>query len=516
MSANFLLPLSGFLLLTLPAGYWLLRRVFRAKPVNLAFDLSTAFFLGLFLDVVVLNALQWLPFPVSARNGFLVLSGLHLSAFLALIWTGVKTHPRLSQAHNTMGQGGSFKGNNPSSNFAPEKAREIHGKRGVRAGSHLLMNRWPELVVAALALAVLLYGLHLSSHLPVLAWDAWSGWVAKAKIWAHEGLNAPIVPPSLWLEKSPSAGIFSSHMWHYPDAVGLLYATFSIISGTVEQGAAVLWSMVSGFLALGIYGFLLHQHTGSLTSGKQAGLAALAAFLLLITPLWMQHTIFAGYADILFAAFLWMATAHYVLWLHSHLPAYRWLSLVFLLALPLIKLFGWFAIAIFLASASFFQPAWRRRLLSAVIFCAIALIFAWLMMPFALDTPVGTIVFDRQHLQLPGYGTVQLRPHWVLWPWLEGMLFSRNWLLMWFAFPFVAWLGFRQKPAIRGLSLFVALTVVYLGVVLCLFSLTSFSQYAQTFTSSNRVLLHVYPVYLTAMFWIIMTQAKSPACASQK
>lgn len=514
MSASFL-PFITLLLLTLPAGFLLVRRVFNTPAINAPFDLATAFFAGLFLDILLLNGLQWLPFTVSVRTAFLALLSLHLAAAVLLMWDTLKVcRKRSGLPDQGKEQGGLLAvqphKNNPQAEPRLYPSDKTAARKDQSAIRTFLSSRWPELVIGALALTVLVYATLLASRLPVLAWDAWSGWIAKAKIWADAGLTTAIVPPVEWLERSPSAHVFSSHMWHYPDAIGLLYATFSTLTTTVEQGAAVLWPMASGFLALGIYGFLLHHvRIFSFSSTFLPGaLAALAALMLLITPLWLQHMLFPGYADILFACYLWMATAHYVLWLQSSHRGHRRLSLLFLLALPFIKLYGWLTLLIFFFVTRLTQARWRRGFLYAGGICLVVTLIIWGLMPFALETPVGFMVFDRQHLQLPGYGTVKLGFHFAGWAWLEGLFFSRNWLLMWFALPVVMWLVFWQKPVAQGLRLFVVLLLAYLLAVLCLYSLTSFSQYAQTFTSSNRMVLHVYPLYVTALFWVLIAQLK--------
>ena len=466
------LVLLTLLATTLPGGYLLMRQVLRAPPVHGFFDTGSSFFAGLLLNIAVLNGLQWFPRGFDARNAFWLLASMH---FIAIVWLLIK-----------------------NVEWRRGFSRDNTNCRTDRNKSRLLSTWFFGIALSSIAL----WSAQVVLQLPVIGWDAWSGWVAKAKIWQEHGLHTAIVPVSDWLAAgSAGAGQFSSHMWHYPDAVGLLYAVLALIAPThvLEQsGAAVLWPLCGVMLAAGMFGYFQFCWGQSRPDGKWLAMAP--GFLLLLTPLWLQHMLLPGYADLLLACFAWYAAICYLLWRSGAERGFWRASILFLAALPLIKLMGWLLLILFGIAHVTSQPRYYRLLTVIAVSVIAAGIALWFFMPLELATPFGQIKLDRKQWTLPGYGRVQFGWFFPNQAWIEGLFFSRNWLLLWFGMPVALWLGLQRSFRLTTDRFLCVLILGFLMLIFFMYGLTSFSQFASAFTSSNRVLMHIYPLYLTCLF----------------
>ncbi|MFK8011578.1 MAG: hypothetical protein AB8B80_06020, partial [Marinicellaceae bacterium] len=82
--------------------------------------------------------------------------------------------------------------------------------------------------------------------MPLIGWDAWNGWVAKAKIWYYHGLNEPLINRFVWLQ---SDSALTNPIVHYPDGLSLLYLFQSGFWGWNEtQLNAVYPAMLIAFV----------------------------------------------------------------------------------------------------------------------------------------------------------------------------------------------------------------------------------------------------------------------------
>jgi hypothetical protein len=106
---------------------------------------------------------------------------------------------------------------------------------------------------------------------------------------------------------------------------------------------------------------------------------------------------------------------------------------------------------------------------------------------------------------LPGYGRINLGWHFSGMAWLQGLFLSQNWLFVWFGLPAVMWAVIRQGRSQRVVTFMLLVMTLYLLCIFWLYNFTSFSQFAITFTSSNRMVLHIYPIYLFLFFLVLGT-----------
>ena len=152
------------------------------------------------------------------------------------------------------------------------------------------------LVVRFLSLAIEQWSLGL------FAWDAFSTWSYRARVWVETGRWVPFVFPDTWLADR-SAGAQALGAAHYPTLVSLLSAWPALVVGRWHEAMANLpWLGLFPALAAGLYG-LARQW------GLSVATALIGAWALLSLPLVGGQIALAGYADIWLATVLGFAFA---------------------------------------------------------------------------------------------------------------------------------------------------------------------------------------------------------------
>lgn len=335
--------------------------------------------------------------------------------------------------------------------------------------------------------------------LPTLPWDAWTVWMGKAKAWYHAGGWLPTLSYEAWWQSEPGS---SRHLVaaHYPEALPRFVLWLALGQGGWDEA----W--------LGLSWWLLWLAGGVILGGHLSGLAlpprhaTMAALALLGLPLLLAHASLPGYAD------LWQAQ----LLLLVFLRGWRWLRFrqrgdlaVFALAamaLPWVKHEGavWLFCLLLAGLFGLLPLRWRR--------------WAWVAGALAL----GLAAVWKLVLPLPGLGWVELRwgsvelsqvgrldLHWrpVAEPVLESLLLLPNWMLLWPLLVFALW-HCRQRLRAGPLRDGGRFMLFGYGFLFLLFFFTDASQWAETLTSLNRVLLHIVP---TTVAWLALLLALPPA-----
>lgn len=349
---------------------------------------------------------------------------------------------------------------------------------------------WPW---AALALVVI--GLHAfalwweARLLPTLAWDAWSTWLFKARVWFGQPAFLPFVDPATAMAQADGTGL-ATLAPHYPNAVPrfVVWAT----SATGEwSGQAIrgLWPLL--WLAMGASCF-----GGLRALGLSLAAAALAAAALLSLPLINHHVALAGYADLWLASLTMLAALRLAAWRRCARRSDALLFLVFAGLLPMIKLEGmvWMAGLLGAAGLSLFAPRLRLPLVGLIVMVAFVLVRGpGLYLPLF---GAGWLEIHWGEMLVPGVGTLELfwRPVWR--EVLSALFVLPNWHLLWYAAPLILLLGaprLKTAPDAQALAWFLLYALAFLAG---LFFLTEASRWAENLTSVNRVLLQVVPVVI--------------------
>lgn len=348
-----------------------------------------------------------------------------------------------------------------------------------------------ELPLAAVALLLIaLHALPLwweARTLPTLAWDAWSTWLFKARVWFGQAEFLPFVAPTAALAQSDGVAL-PALAPHYPNAVPRFAVWMASAngswSGEVVRGLwPTLWLALGAVCAGGIR---------SLGAGSAVSVVATAALLSL--PLVNHHAALAGYADLWLATFTLMAALRLAAWKRSSGRADAALFLVYAALLPAIKLEGaiWMLGLLGAAALSVIPP---RRQLWILAGAALALLAVVASVGLALPLPgLGWLEMRWGEVIVPGVGTLEL--YWrPVWREVLGALFLLpNWHLLWYAFPVVMLFGWQRLRLAADARVLGWFLLYALGFLAGLFFLTDAAHWAENLTSVNRVLLQVVPV----------------------
>jgi hypothetical protein len=148
--------------------------------------IGDSFFMGVFIVIVFLNTVQYFKFDLNIPITFMLFSVFSLLSYSAFILINRKK--MTIAVFNT-------------SKFEIKK------------------NAFYYLIF----LIIVVHLFHIivqNTSMPLIGWDAWNGWVAKAKIWHYHGISEPLINRFSWLQ---SESVLTSPIVHYPDGLSLLY-----------------------------------------------------------------------------------------------------------------------------------------------------------------------------------------------------------------------------------------------------------------------------------------------------
>lgn len=336
---------------------------------------------------------------------------------------------------------------------------------------------------------------------PVFAWDAWTTWAVRPKVWAELGTLAPFVDPQRWLA-DPSGSAYTIEAWTYPATVPLLALWPTLAFGAWNETAANLpW--IGAALALG-FGFF-----GQARLWGVAPLAALAlTWLLLSLPILDTHVALAGYADLWMAVVFGLAAIAFFQWLRAGDPRQGLLALLMASACPLIKLEGTVWLLMFAPAllVVWLRGWWLWLVVASVAMLAVAW---WLVGGVTFVLPgLGEFLLKPDLIQVPYLGRFNLGYRGTWGPVLKNFFVLANWHLLWFL-TLVA-----LAAALPGLAAdrWRRVVAIFMGSCLLmlffLFFFTDAQRWAEQYTSINRVFLHFVPVML---FWIVTVFAPASA-----
>lgn len=359
----------------------------------------------------------------------------------------------------------------------PANARNANrGARAPFAWAYGLLLAW--LVVHAL----LLLGEVLQR--PLYAWDAWTQWATKAKVWFALRHMVPFVDSGTWLAGGTS-GYFDAAP-HYPAMVPLWQVWSSVVLGRYDDTLMNLpWWLLAVALALALYGFL--------RSRGFSPLPALAGTWLIVSmPILEAHVALAGYADLPLATFLTCAVLAGLMALDTRSRVHASVAVVLALALPMIKNPGWAWLATLVPGIVVgLLPARGMRIAAAG--WALAVLAA-----LALSRFDANILNYHLHLQLqvPWRGLV------------EAYLSFGNWHLLFWLLPAVLVVAHAYLDA-RGIAPLTAVIVSGILFLLLGFSLTNAFAWVEDQSTVNRATLHLAPLIGVWML-LLMQRALAP------
>lgn len=394
--------------------------------------------------------------------------------------------------------------------FVRDRARPISTRALARLGSR--PPRWMQLLWwLLLALIVIRLGVLAdeASLRPVFPWDAWSSWAVKPKSWMLLGHVDRYVPIARWLA-DPDPRLRTLASWNYPELLAWIEIWFaSAAAGWNEPLVNLAWCGALAAFGLAAYGYWRGMGLSSL-------IAIALVYALSSLPLLDVHVALAGYADLWLAVVLGLAALAWSRWLLMRARGQWLLAVALILCLPLIKLEGavWALLFSAVVLLDLVPSRWRWRIAALIgVVCAIGLVAGGLHVPML---GLGWVHVGWGQVAIPGLPTSTLSWHAAVGRAMLASLFTLpNWHLLWYAFPLLVvtrWRRLRVDHAARLLGLLVLLQLAFLFV---LFFFTGAAEWAEDFTSANRLLLQIVPtVFVFAAVLLRPLPASSPPAES--
>jgi hypothetical protein len=335
----------------------------------------------------------------------------------------------------------------------------------VARGEDPLALRW--LAAIALVLIALRVGTLAVEVLlrPLFAWDAWSQWATKAKVWSALRDIVPFIGYDDWLARKPG---YTDTAPHYPPTIPLLQTWMALSIGRFDD-ALVNAPWLAGFVALGlgVFGQLRRLGVGTAWS-------IVATWLALSLPLLDTHVALPGYADFHLAAAYALAVLALAQWEAS--PSRG--ALVLLVAgaalLPLLKVPGiaWAGtLALGLVVAKYGATPARAAVIGIGV--------------LALTVAAGMIVSSAKVTADPA--STQYR---IVESLARHLFAFGNFHLLWYLLPIVLATGWREALAFKATALALA---AGLGFLVWTFLFTQAGDWVVDYTTVNRALLHIAP-----------------------
>jgi hypothetical protein len=330
-----------------------------------------------------------------------------------------------------------------------------------------------------------------SVTLPILMWDAWNAWLAKAKAWYFVGTFLPMLGVDQWLT-SPVGEARAVVAPGYPEALPRLVTALNWLDGRwLDSTAAAPWALLwlaGGLLMLGA----LKRR------GAPSGLAWCAVTALLTLPLVLAHSALAGYMDLWLAFAVLLAVVCGDAWLRDRRSASLAGFLLGVLLLPTLKFEGAvYAVLLLVAFALWCLPGRLRW--TVMLVGLIGGLIAWWGIGVSFTLPgVGLLELNREVIRLPMLGSYDLSWQPVGRTVAQSMFLLPNWSLLWYLLPVFVVLRLRRRDGHAAVEAFALLALAF---HVLLFFFTHASAWAEDLTSLNRLLLHVAPVWV----WLYAT-----------
>ena len=313
---------------------------------------------------------------------------------------------------------------------------------------------------------------------PLYAWDSWTQWGTKARVWFELRTMAPFVTASEWLQATGPSVYFDAAP-HYPATVPLLQVWSAILLGRWEDTLVNLpWWLTGVAFAFAIYGYLARE-------GFEPVMALVGTWLVLSLPILEVHIALAGYADLAMSTYLTLAA----LWSLRSVRTRRWgdaaIAVLLLAACVVIKNPGKVWVAILVPSIVIAMlPRQGIRIATALFIIAICA-----MLVLARAEP--TILGYRLHLDFE-------------MPWralFEAYFAFGNWNLLWYGVIAVAVLA-RRHLLSREVAPYTAMVAAGLIFLLFGFAFTNARVWVEDQSTVNRATLHLAPLIIV---WMLLS-----------
>jgi hypothetical protein len=303
---------------------------------------------------------------------------------------------------------------------------------------------------------------------PLFAWDAWSQWGTKAKVWSGLRDIVPFIGYEDWLARDKVG--YTDTAPNYPWTIPLLQTWMTLVLGRWDDALMNLpWLAAFLALGMGVYGQMRRL-------GVESGWAAVSSYLVLSLPLLNVHVALAGYADLHVAAAYALAVLALVQLDRegTRRPGTMVLLACSAVILPLLKLPGiaWVGTLVLGAALALYGTTRARMAALAVVVLA--------------GTVAVGLYFGSSKIA-PDAAATQYR---VVDSLVQHLFAFGNWNLLWYVFPLALAVGWKQAMALKGTLIALACGFSFLGWT---FFYTQAGDWVVDYTTVNRAVLHIAP-----------------------
>ena len=323
---------------------------------------------------------------------------------------------------------------------------------------------------------------------PTFPWDAFTTWMYASKAWVLSDSITELVYAPTWLSKVDSLG-HPMYASHYPQTLSTHTAALSALSGAWRP-------LVPGLTWAACWIAIILMTGGAIksASGNQP-IALIGVYMMGSLPLLNAHAALAGYADIWMVLCSGGGLMMLLVWSQLKTPQFLYLSLMLLLAGAVIKAEGWIWAGmggVFLLHQYFLG---RRNYILMLLFFGLSLASM-----VALDIteislgPAGFWGFSADQISVGVLGSYATRPYNALPNYYAALINEPNFHLL--GVVYLASLLVISFKLRRGAAPFWLMSCLIIGSQSIIFGLSSFSEYAESGTAINRLLLHFVPVFV--------------------
>jgi hypothetical protein len=340
-----------------------------------------------------------------------------------------------------------------------------------------LLGSWAERILFSAIILKVLYVFFEALIKPVVAWDAWTSWAFKAKIFFID--NVPLIS----FFKNYPIGIVD-----YPLHIPLLETwIYNCLGVWNDQIVKVIFPLYFACLLLIVY--------YGLRRIKPRFESLLFTFVLSALPLLAYHATI-GYADFPVAFYYASGLLLLYLWMEKQDNRFLLLSVLFLGFLPWIKKEG-----ILLLSVSYFifflflslqkgGATLRGKLVGMWPYLAVPVLISGPWFIFKKIAQIGSNVDQTPYL--PAFDVLVQRLNGIRQIFFEKMFLSGNWNILWFLFILVAVIYFRKILAGNSRYLFLSV-LLNLGALVAVYLFTHSYRFLLDGTTLNRNMLTFIP-----------------------
>jgi hypothetical protein len=303
----------------------------------------------------------------------------------------------------------------------------------------------------------------------------------------------------------------------YPKCPGLLIVYFMLARGE--------WNEWTINLAYGNWLVaLLAAFYGNLRASLPRGMALAATYALTAMPLFLNHAVMAGYADLPMAACLTLAGVYAYRWAREGGRDLLALAVAFALTLPLIKTEGLIPHGPIALWAILLAAGWRRGLRPELLWGATGMVA---LLGVAAAPVMAAIYGQSGPAWLPPDAWNRIRPENHLAQCWEPLLdhfgsYYNNWQIVGtlaaLALAPLAWARRRRPESVIALF-----GLLELGAFLDLFALGGAFEFLQNSTTVNRLYLQILPVLLfgcatllTDMLGLVPSPGHAPGASAAR